>query len=110
MAILSRTIGFYCFFNIDPGNFEFEKPSTLIKESEVMAQIAVIRSNGADGTVTLRWKTEDLTAVSGRDYEGGEGTITFEHGETKKMIEIPIIDDRVCILCYFVYIMKSQLF
>jgi solute carrier family 8 (sodium/calcium exchanger) len=79
----------------DPGVFEFEKPSFLFKESEGTAQIPIVRSNGADGQVTLRWKTEDLTAVCGRDYIGGEGSITFAHGETSKILEIPIVDDQV---------------
>jgi solute carrier family 8 (sodium/calcium exchanger) len=79
----------------DPGFFEFEKPSFLVKESVGLAQIPVSRVNGCDGKVTLTWKTEDVTALSGKDYEGGEGTIVFEHGETAKMIEIPIRNDLV---------------
>ena len=31
----------------------------------------MIRENGADGIVTLHWKTIDKTAVSGKDYKGG---------------------------------------
>lgn len=80
---------------VDPGTFEFEKPSILFKESEGKAQIPIIRMNGADGKVTLTWRTEDLTAINGRDFIGGEGTITFEHGETMKLLEIPIVDDQV---------------
>ena len=34
-------------------------------------------------------------AVSGEDYSGGEGSLVFEHGETAKMIDIPIINDLV---------------
>ena len=82
----------------DPGVFEFEKPSFLIKESVGMAQIPVTRVNGCDGKVSLQWRTEDLTAISGKDYTGGEGTLVFEHGETAKMIEIPIFNDLVCLL------------
>ena len=40
--------------------------------------------------------TEDMTATSGQDYEGGEGTLVFEHGETTKTLEIVIHDDQVC--------------
>ena len=79
----------------DPGIFEFEKPSFLVKESVEQAQIPVTRINGCDGRVTLTWRTEDVTAVSGKDYEGGEGTLVFEHGETAKMIEIPVHNDLV---------------
>jgi solute carrier family 8 (sodium/calcium exchanger) len=79
----------------DPGIFEFEKPSFLIKESIGVAQIPVTRVNGCDGRVTLQWKTEDLTAVSGKDYTGGEGSLVFEHGETAKMIDIVIHNDLI---------------
>ena len=67
----------------------------MVKESVGQAQIPVTRANGCDGKVTLSWKTEDVTAVSGQDYVGGEGTLVYEHGETAKMIEIPIHNDLV---------------
>ena len=37
----------------------------------------------------------DKTAVSGKDYKGGEGVLSFKHGETQRDIQIPIIDDMV---------------
>jgi len=78
----------------EPGTFQFAKPSLLFKESAGKALIPVERSNGADGKVTITWKTEDMSAVSGKDFEGGEGTLVFEHGEMTKHIEIPIHDDQ----------------
>ncbi len=33
------------------------------------------------------------SAVNGKDYRGGEGTIEFKHGETHRAVNIPIIDD-----------------
>ncbi len=36
-----------------------------------------------------------MSACSGKDYEGGEGTLVFEHGEMTKMLEIKIHDDQV---------------
>ncbi len=44
----------------------------------------------------VKWRTIDKTAISGKDYNGGEGVITFKHGETQRDIKIPIIDDMVC--------------
>jgi solute carrier family 8 (sodium/calcium exchanger) len=46
--------------------------------------------------VDVKWRTIDKTAISGKDYNGGEGCITFKHGETQRDIKIPIIDDMVC--------------
>jgi len=78
----------------EPGTFEFAKPSLLFKESCGKAHIPVERKNGADGRVEVHWKTEDMSAKSGRDFEGGEGMLLFEHGETTKTIEITIYDDQ----------------
>ncbi|ESP03914.1 hypothetical protein LOTGIDRAFT_91958, partial [Lottia gigantea] len=79
----------------EPGTFEFEKPSYVFKESIGVASIPILRSHGADGRVMLKWKTKDMTAISNRDYEGGDGQLIFEHGEMVKMVEIPIHDDHV---------------
>ena len=51
------------------------------------------RQNGADGDVTIKYKTIDKSAINGKDFEGGEGEIEFKHGETQRDILIPIIDD-----------------
>ncbi|XP_061168049.1 sodium/calcium exchanger 3-like isoform X1 [Saccostrea echinata] len=79
----------------EPGKIEFSKPSYIIRESNECAQIFVNRVNGADGTVTVRWRTKDLTAVHNKDYTGGEGTLTFEHGETSKTINLKILETDI---------------
>lgn len=80
---------------VEPGKFEFSKPSYIIRESNECAQIFVNRVNGADGTVTVRWRTKDLTALHNKDYVGGDGTLTFEHGETSKSINLKILETNV---------------
>jgi len=77
----------------EPGTFQFEKRGHLVKESCGNAVLSVIRQNGADGDVSIKWRTIDKTAISGKDYTGGEGEIEFKHGETQRDIKIPIIDD-----------------
>lgn len=74
---------------------EFAHPSFVFKESVGKAMATVNRVNGADGRIQVSWHTEDMTAKNGRDYEGGEGVLVFEHGEISKAIEIPIYDDQV---------------
>nr|XP_006824698.1 PREDICTED: sodium/calcium exchanger 3-like [Saccoglossus kowalevskii] len=78
----------------EPGTFEFTMPSYLVKESIGVLQVPVSRNNGTDGKVVLKWKTTDMTAISGKDYEGGKGELVFEHGEKQKSIDIPIVDDQ----------------
>uniref|UniRef100_A0A0N7ZBH2 Calx-beta domain-containing protein n=1 Tax=Scylla olivacea TaxID=85551 RepID=A0A0N7ZBH2_SCYOL len=77
----------------EPGIVMFQKRGFLVKESIGNAVIPVVRKNGADGEITVKWRTIDKSAVSGRDFTGGEGLLTFKHTETLQNIEIPIIDD-----------------
>lgn len=64
-----------------------------MKESAEAAVLRIVRKFGADGDISVRWRTVDDTAVSGRDFVGGSGEIVFKHGEIVKLLEIPIIDD-----------------
>ncbi|XP_054721079.1 sodium/calcium exchanger 3-like [Uloborus diversus] len=77
----------------EPGILQFKRRGLLVQESIGMASIPVMRTQGADGVVGCKWRTIDRTAVSPKDYCGGEGEIEFAHGEVEKSIEIPIVDD-----------------
>jgi len=79
----------------DPGALTFEERGILVKESVGSTQIPVLRRNGADGEVSVRWRTIDKSAHDGHDFQGGEGILVFKHAETKLFIEIPIINDMV---------------
>lgn len=52
-----------------------------MKESCGNAEIGVLRQNGVNGIISVQWKTIDKSAISGKDYTGGEGCIEFRHGE-----------------------------
>ena len=65
----------------EPGILLFEKRGFVVKESAGSISIPVIRIRGADGDVSVKWKTVDKTAISGRDYVGGEGELIFKHNE-----------------------------
>ena len=34
-----------------------------------MAELVIERNDGCDGRVTVRYKTKDITAIAGKDYE-----------------------------------------
>ena len=77
----------------EPGHLQFEKRGYLLKESCVNAEVGVVRENGADGNISVKWRTLDKSAVSGKDYTQREGEIRFTHGETHQIIYIPIVND-----------------
>ena len=66
---------------LEPGNLQFEKRGYLVKESCGNAEIGVLRQNGADGIISVKWRTIDKSAINGKDYVGGEGEVKFGHGE-----------------------------
>jgi len=72
----------YIFFS-EPGLLAFHKRGILVKESIGKARIPIIRTGGADGEVSVMWRTKDKSAISGRDYIGGEGILNFKHTEVK---------------------------
>merc|ERR1719346_447529 len=77
----------------EPGTLQIEKRGYLVKESCGDAEISIVRQNGADGEISVKWRTIDKSAINGKDYVGGEGEIKFRHGETQQMLRIPIVND-----------------
>lgn len=65
-----------------------------VLESHGVATAVVRRYEGnIDKRCTIRYKTEDGTAVAGIDFEALEGIISFLPGETEREISVQIIDD-----------------
>lgn len=79
----------------EPGKFEFSKPSYIVRESNATAQVIVNRVNGADGEVSVNWKTTEMSAKHNVDFVGGEGDLTFKHGETSKTVSFAIMDSEL---------------
>ncbi|XP_069123954.1 sodium/calcium exchanger 1-like [Argopecten irradians] len=76
----------------EPGKLEFAKPTIIATDCNRRVRIPVQRVNGADGHVSVKWESKDITAISGKDFEGGSGELLFDHGETNKTIDINILD------------------
>jgi hypothetical protein len=81
-----------------PGQIYFEAQKNIkAVASEEICEVKLLRKNGSDGVVTVKYVTKELdgsdkTATKNVDYEHKEGTITFAHGEIEKTIEIKILD------------------
>ncbi len=67
--------------------------SVAASEKAKTGSIVVTRSRGTTGKVTVDYKTSDGTAKAGSDYTSTAGTLTFNNGESQKIISVPIADD-----------------
>ena len=82
----------------------YANPEVLISISDatategpgVTADFVVTLNRKSSGTVTVDYLTLfTLSATPGVDFENTNGTLTFQPGETSKIISVPIIDDNV---------------
>jgi solute carrier family 8 (sodium/calcium exchanger) len=79
----------------DPGQLQFTQDDYVCTEGQdEFATVWVERVNGSSGEVTCTYRTEDRTATAEKDYEAVEGTLSFDHSETKKPIMIKVHDDE----------------
>jgi len=75
-----------------PGQISFKEDKAIKAiATEKFADIYIVRKNGSDGVVTVEYSTEQIddtphTATPKIDYIESNGTLTFEHGETEKVI------------------------
>ena len=86
------------------GSIKLGAASFSASETLGVATIAVSRSGGAAGSVTVNYTTADQLcmappcagqAQAGLDYEETTGTLTFGAGETTKTVLVPIFNDSL---------------
>lgn len=78
----------------EPGEIEFSQPVYVVKESVGTFEVQVDRKNGADGQVSVNFKTTEINAISNKDFLAKSGVLEFKHGEITKTIPITILDDQ----------------
>ena len=73
-----------------------ERGYRVIEGGQTVAVIAVERSRGQGGTVSVEYSTADGTATAGDDYEAASGILTWGNGDgSVKTFEIPVFDDDI---------------
>jgi len=86
------------------GSIKLGAATFSASEALGVATIAVSRSGGAAGSVTVNYATADQLCMSppcagqaraGLDYEKTIGTLTFGAGETTKTVLVPIFNDSL---------------
>ena len=78
-----------------PGSFAFASGLELVPENAGTVSIPVTRTDGSLGAVTLTYATSDYTGVSGVNYVGTTGTVSFADGQTTAIITISVLDDGI---------------
>merc|ERR1740130_1530224 len=71
----------------------FETGAIDIMEDAGEATIVVRRPGHMADVVSIDYKTADITATAGKDYEATEGTLTFQADQREAKVSVTIIDD-----------------
>lgn len=83
-----------CEPQIETGVINIEPAYVEVWEHELSVTLTLIRSGGSDGEAIVNLESNDITAIAGDDYEAITDVVTFEDGETEKMLVVYIIDDH----------------
>ena len=76
------------------GILQWSSSSYTVLENEGHVRLTIKRYSGSEDTVTVKYMTQDGTAVSGLRYDSCSGHIVLEKGEVVQHVLIPIIDDK----------------
>lgn len=77
-----------------PGTIKFSERGFQVNEGAGVARVAVERSRGERGTVSIRWTAAAGSARAGDDFDAASGILTWGPGDGRnQLIEIPIHDD-----------------
>ncbi|MDF5739522.1 Calx-beta domain-containing protein, partial [Nostoc sp. S13] len=78
-------------------NINLSNNQTIVEgnTSPQNATYTVSLSNASAQTITVQYATANGTATAGVDYTSTTGTLTFNPGDTSKVINIPILNDSL---------------
>jgi parallel beta-helix repeat protein len=79
----------------EPGPVYFDSASYRVREDAGTATFTIVRAGPPDWAGSVKYRTVDGTATAGSDYAASTGTVTFQPGESRKTITIPITKDSV---------------
>ncbi|NXV48461.1 ITB4 protein, partial [Uria aalge] len=70
----------------------FLQPAYSHSRFDKLAKIPVLREIIENGKSQVTYRTRDLTAKNGRDYVSTEGDLVFQPGETRKEVQVPLLE------------------
>ncbi|NJM58207.1 MAG: hypothetical protein HC857_13260, partial [Synechococcales cyanobacterium RU_4_20] len=77
------------------GVIGLESSNIIVNEGQPKAVVTVLRTKGVAGTVTVDYSTVAGAAIANQDYIAKSGTLTFAPGETRKSVEIALLNDTL---------------
>ncbi|HWJ54728.1 MAG TPA: Calx-beta domain-containing protein, partial [Vicinamibacterales bacterium] len=76
------------------GKLQFSSATYSVTEGTAQAQIAVTRTNGDDGAVSVHYATHALSATAGSDFTSASGTLSWGAGDhANKTFSVAIAND-----------------
>ncbi|MEZ4272764.1 MAG: Calx-beta domain-containing protein [Myxococcota bacterium] len=78
-----------------PGTLRFSQTELSVPEHVGFVTVTVERIDGADGEVSARIRTSDVTATAAQDYVQLDQLLTFLPGETTRSVQLEILDDFI---------------
>jgi len=78
--------------NVRPGVLGFSSVTYTVVENQTNAIITVVRTNGSDGVVSVKYRTANGTGTNLVDYRGVTNTLTFLSGVTSQTFTVPLIN------------------
>jgi hypothetical protein len=78
------------------GTVQLKAMAPSVAEGAGSVSIAVTRTGGSTGAVSVAVSTESDTAISGEDFTAVDTTLQFADGDTAdKIVVIPLLDDAI---------------
>lgn len=78
------------------GIIGFPKDTYVVRESDVVVRIPVVRSRGTRGEVSFRWRIERNSAEPGSDFGAvGPSQEFMASGQSSTVLHIPLVSDSV---------------
>lgn len=76
-----------------PAYLDLELERLEAYEDAKVAVVNVIRTGDFRQTTSVQFRTEDITALNGKDFQGTNGTVVFQPGEGYKTLAVSLVSD-----------------
>jgi hypothetical protein len=93
VAASSHRVQAFRIYSPSQGRFQFTSERYRVDEAGRVAVLRVLRQDGWEGEVSVRFRAIPITATPGSDYEDVSGVLTFGAHEQSQTILVPINDD-----------------